>query len=331
MSGRTIDDFMEDADAFNALSDEDKTLLISGGVLEGETDAKAEEAKQAEESGEAPGAANVNPEESDPKTAADPVVLAKDGQHTIPFSELETARERARQLEQELQALKAAKPADQQPAAEGQGKDDAAKPNVNEQLASLVEERDNALYSGDTERAKELSMQIIGIQNEVATQAAIAAMEAKESTRKAQEDQQTAMSDALARANALVQKFEFLDPKSPNVNQDAIDLVVAQRDKLMAEGMAFGDAIEKAVAKVAPLFSKGTTKQSNDADVAAKAAQAISKAKSQVPTSLSQVPAGSAAHHDEGEAIRAKSGLNLLNTFEGKSADEILKLMSRVI
>ena len=81
---------------------------------------------------------------------------------------------------------------------------------------------------------------------------------------------------------------------------------------------------------VAPIFEQKTT-TTPPADATAKAAEAIAKAKAQVPTSLSQVPAGSAAHHDEGEAIRNKSGLSLMQTFEGKSSDEILKLMSRVI
>ena len=58
MSGRTLDDFFEDAAAFSALSDEDKTLLMAGGVLEGETDPAATAAS--EESSEAPAAANVD-------------------------------------------------------------------------------------------------------------------------------------------------------------------------------------------------------------------------------------------------------------------------------
>ena len=334
MSGRTIDDFLDNADEFNSLSDEDKALLISGGVLEGETEAKPEEGS-AEESGEAPEAAKVEANEDQPPAnnqEQQPVVLAKDGQHTIPFSELEAARERARQLEQELAAIKAAKPEDQQPAKADDGKQGAsAQPNVTEQLSALVEERDNALYAGDTEKAKELGLKIIGIQNDIATQAAIAALEAKESERKAQTEQQTAYDQGIQRANDLVAKYPFLNPQSPNVNQDAIDLVVAQRDKLMAKGLTFADAIDKAVSKVAPLFDKSVTTSQTEAEVAKKASEAITKAKQQVPTSLSQVPVGSAAHHDEGESVRSKSGLSLLNVFEGKSSEDILKQLSRVI
>ena len=137
-----------------------------------------------------------------------------------------------------------------------------------------------------------------------------------------------------ANAAAVAEKYPILDFKSANANRDAIDLVVAERDRLMAQGVPFADAILQAADKVAPLFSSkpGTTTQPEPKpDAAAKAAEVISKAKNQVPTSLSSVPAGASVHHDEGEAIRNRSGLSLLNTFEGKSADDILKLMSRVI
>lgn len=97
---------------------------------------------------------------------------------------------------------------------------------------------------------------------------------------------------------------------------------------------ALADAILQAADKVAPLFStKPATTQPGTENPTRPpgAAEVISKAKNQVPTSLSSVPAGASVHHDEGEAIRNRSYFSLLNTFEGKSADDILKLMSRVI
>ena len=195
-------------------------------------------------------------------------------------------------------------------------------------------ERDDALYSGDTEKTAELNMKIFNVQQERATQAAIARIEARSAEQAAQEAEKAAQRQVETSAAAVAEKYPILDYKSANANRDAIDLVVAERDRLMAQGVPFADAIVQAADKVAPLFSAKTdttTQSEPKPDAASKAAEVISKAKSQVPTSLSSVPAGASVHHDEGEAIRNRSGLSLLNTFEGKSADDILKLMSRVI
>lgn len=338
MSGRNIEDFFSDPEAFDALNEEDKARLLAGESLEGETDANTDtegeagesqategEGETAEESSATPAAAT--PEEGK-KEEAEPVVLAKDGKNTIPFSVLEAERERARQLEQELAALKQA-PAGSQEAGQ-KSAEEGAQATATEQISALVTERDEALYSGDTDRAHEISMKIIGIQNTIAASSALEQLRAENSARKEQETQEQAMATATERANALVEKYPFLNPEAPTANQVAIDGVVAERNRLVAAGMPLADAIVQAVAKVAPLFEQKTT-TTPPADATAKAAEAIAKAKAQVPTSLSQVPAGSAAHHDEGEAIRNKSGLSLMQTFEGKSSDEILKLMSRVI
>lgn len=341
MSGRNIEDFFSDPDAFEALNEEDKALLLAGGRLEGETDANTNtegetgesqeasgEGAEAEESSATPAAAT--PEEGKEGAEPEPVVLAKDGKNTIPFSVLEAERERVRQLEQDLAALKQA-PQPGSKEAEGQAAtEEGAQATPSAELSALVAERDEALYAGDAERAHELSMKIIDIQNDLAASAALARMKAETSASKERETQEQMVATATERAAVLVEKYPFLNPDDPAANQVAIDGVVAERNRLVASGVPLADAIEKAVAKVAPMFEpKPTT--TPPADATAKAAEAIAKAKAQVPTSLSQVPAGSAAHHDEGEAIRNKSGLSLMQTFEGKSSDEILKLMSRVI
>lgn len=335
MSGRNLESYMEDAAAFSELSDDDKARLFAGDSLEGETNtdpadpALSSDPKngddldgtKVEEPGATPAAGTVG---STP--ASEPVVLAKDGTHTIPFSELEAARERARQLEQEVLALKAVSaepPKAAEPAA-------AAVPSINESLIALVKERDEALYTGDTETAHQLSMKIIGIQQEQATNAALSAMEARESQKQKQDAQDSEAAEARARAAVLIDKYPFLNPQGPATNNDAIDLVVAQRDRLIAQGVSFADAIDQAVAKVAPLFESSTTKPS-PTDAEKRAAEVISKAKAQVPTSLSQVPAGSMAHHDEGEAIRSMNVNQLSRSLEGKSPEEIMKLMSRVL
>ena len=337
MSGRDLESFMENADEFAALSDDDKARLFAGEALQGDTDkANTPDADTATdaatESSATPTAATaVEPgkDETPATKPQEPVVLAKDGEHTIPFSVLEAERQRVRDLEQQLQALQPAKDA---PAETEQ---QATTPTVeaDEELKQLFAERDDALYSGDTKKTAELNMKIFTVQQERATQAAIERIDARNAEQSAKDAEKDMQRQVEANAAAVAEKYPFLDFKSENANRDAIDLVVAQRDRLMAQGVPFADAIVQAADKVALLFApkQTTTTPEPKPDAAAKAAEVISKAKNQVPTSLSSVPAGASVHHDEGEAIRNRSGLSLLNTFEGKSADDILKLMSRVI
>ena len=333
MSGRNMEYFLENSEEFLNLSEDQQATLLTGGVLEGETasdgaegDKPSVEAEGSESPDAAVDAAEEAGKEEKPAAEAEPVVLARDGKHTIPFSELESARTRVQELERLLaeKGQPAAVP-DQQ---EEQQTEQAQSADTG--LANLVRERDEALYQGDTEKAHELSLKIIGVQQELATQAAIAAMEARESKVKVESAKQTAMEAAQAKADEALAQNKFLDPNDPTFNQDAVDLVIAQRDRLMASGMPPAEAIEKAVAKVAPLFQKTVTADPT-ANVAAKAAEVISKAQSKVPTSLSSMPAGSAPQHDEGEAIREMSGLSLISAFEGMSSDQIMKKLSRVI
>lgn len=336
MSGRDLESFMENADEFAALSDDDKARLFAGESLQGdtvqasETDAGTTAAEAATESSETPAAAkNVEPEtDAAPTQAEEPVVLTKDGAHTIPFSVLEAERQRARELEQQLQALQAVKPQDVANAAPT-----GVAVGANEDLKQLFAERDDALYSGDTEKAAELNMKIFDVQQELATRAAIERIDARNAEQAAKSTEQQMQIQASANAEAVGKKYSFLDFQSEKANHEAIDLVVAQRDRLVSQGVPFAEAILQAAEKVAPLFVQRTTTTAPEAktDAASRAAEVIAKAKTQVPTSLSSVPAGASAHHDEGEAIRNRSGLSLLSTFEGKSADDILKLMSRVI
>lgn len=329
MSGRNLESFLEDQTAFDALSEDDKARLFAGETIVGDTDA----GKTAEDGSATPDATLPvvsNPTTNEPPPVSDPVVLTKDGQHAIPFSVLEAERERARQLEQEVLSLKSAKPeAATTPQATQATDPNAATPQ--DDLSALVRERDEAMFAGDTDKAHELSMKIISVQEQRAEERALARLEEREAKKTEQEKQQEEIDSAMARAGALVEKFPFLDPNGPTANQTAIDLVVAHRDSLMREGLSFGDAIEKAVSTVAPLFAPRETTSQGVPDVVAKAAAVIAKAQTQTPTSLSQAPAGAVVHHDQGEAIRDSDGLSLLAKFDGKSADEIMKLVSRVI
>lgn len=57
---------------------------------------------------------------------------------------------------------------------------------ADEELQQLFAERDDALYSGDTKKTAELNMKIFTVQQERATQAAIARIDARNSEQAAQ-------------------------------------------------------------------------------------------------------------------------------------------------
>lgn len=338
MSGRNIQDFFSDPEAFDALNEEDKARLLAGESLEGETDATTDtegeagesqsaEGGTAEESSATPAAAN--PEEGK-KEEAEPVVLAKDGSHTIPYSELEAARERARLLEQEVLALKSHSDSQHTDATKANEAEQGAAAESNEdKLLRLRREEREAMYAGDTDQAEMLGKEADALNRLIAKEEMRAETSAQEAERRAKEEQDRSIADALARANALVERYPFLNPGAPTANQTAIDLVVAQRDRLISQGVAFGDAIEKAVDMVAPLFDKSG--QTTDADVAKKAAEAISRAKNTVATSLSQAPSGSRPLHDEGEMLRNMDASRLAQTLESKSPEEIMRIMAKAL
>ena len=94
--------FLSHADAYESLTVDQVNALSRGELVEyGDT---APEAAPAAESSDTPAAAVVKEPE--------PEIVAKDGKHTIPFSELEAARELVRTQAELIESLKAAKAAD---------------------------------------------------------------------------------------------------------------------------------------------------------------------------------------------------------------------------
>ena len=64
-------------------------------------------------------------------------------------------------------------------------------------------------------------------------------------------------------------------------------------------------------------------------DVAAAAQAALAKAKTKAPTSLSEIPAGSKAPHDEAQALMEMSDSNTLASFMSKTPEQIRALLER--
>lgn len=325
MAVKDLDYYISDADAFAALSDDDKATLFAGQILEGETEAAD---KPTEEISDTPAAepeqAQAEAEEGKTENAdPEPVVLAKDGKHTIPFAELESARENSRHWEQIakqqadlIEQIKAAK------AAPEQVQQDTTTKAAGFDFAAKEAEYLDASAMGDTEKA----VQIRGEINDAIRREAIEQVSAQIAQNNAQTKADSLIAEA---ANQAVQKYPFL-----NENEAAMRETVEWRDFYISKGMPSHEAIIKAAERVAPSYQPAEKPTANAApavDVKAKAAEVVAATKPKAPTSLSEVPAGTSAPHDEVAAIREMSGTNLMNKFAGKTPDQILELMSRII
>lgn len=321
MAVKDLDYYLSDADSFAALSDEDKASLFAGQSLEGETEAAE---TPAEETSEAPDAES-KPEQQEAEEGkaedAEPVVLARDGKHTIPFSELESARENSRHWEkiaqQQAELIEQIKSAKVQPE---QTQEATTKAEGFDFAAKEMEYLD-ASAMGDTEKAVQIRSEI---NNEIRRQAV-----EQVSTQIAQNNAQNKADSLIAEAaNQAIQKYPFL-----NENEAAMAETVEWRDFYISKGMPAHEAIMKAAERIAPSYKVEAppANATPAADVKAKAAEVVAATKPKAPTSLSEVPAGTSAPHDEAAAIREMSGVNLMNKFAGKTPDQILELMSRII
>ena len=318
----SFEDYLDTPEAFEALSDEDKVTLFNGGTLEGETSQEeisdtpaADETKQEAEA-----------QEEEKESAADPVLLAKDGKHTIPFEELTSARARAAELEQLarqqselIESLKGQKQAVQE--------EQKPEPATDSKIDALEQEYADKLYEGNTAEAAAIRKQI----NAAILEQARGSVRAEIKQESDANQQERSINEA---ADKAAKDYPFLDSNSKEANPEAISDVIAMRDGLIARGVSPSDAIALAAAKVAKIYAPAPTQDEpkNTLAEAKKAADAaIAKAKPKVPTSLSEVPAAGKVVTDEVEAIRDMSDRNLMQMLEGKTPKQINEIMSRVL
>lgn len=336
---RDLDFYMSNPDDFAGLSEEDRALVYAGGSLEGDTAPKPADdtppAGNGEESSEAP-AADTTPaaETAEAATeATEPVILTKDGKHTIPFEELATARERATQLERENAELAERLKQKETPAAAAAETPPEATPAAETiDLDALEDQCYEAGLEGDKEQVKALRKQI---NTEIQRRATVEATERLAADRAATDaatESQNAFQTTVAKALA---DYPFLDVNAAEKNDAAINDVREWRDYRISQGDAPHEALAKAVAKFGPIYAKESTppatSQQPTPSAADKAAQAIANAKSKPPTTLSDIPAGTAAHHDEAGALLQMSGTDLMAKFAGKTPEQIEALMARTL
>lgn len=315
---KDFDYFLERPEEFGQLSAEDQAALAEGRSIEGEISSVPPDAAAAETNPEQQATEPAEAKGDPPET---PVVLAKDGMHVIPFEELQSAREQARywqaRAEEALAQQQAEKPPEQAPI-----------PRVD--LKELRRELREAAFMEDEDREAEIQEKIDA---EILRRAEEAAYQRIE-RRDADARQRAAESAIQQAASKAIADYPFLDHTGPEANHEAIAQVQALSALYANNGAAPAEALSRAVGKVVKMYVSPppqTPGASRTADIEAKAAEAIAKARSPAPNSMSAIPSASVPHHDEAEAILNMSPAQLSAKFASMKPDQIEAVVSRIL
>lgn len=320
MGEQDFEKYFEENAVDGALPEEAMVKLLTGDLGDtGDSPAPEPEAEPATEQTDDDSA------KADEAAEETPVVLAKDGKNTIPYEKLVEAREEAKAakaereaLMQEMESIKAML-ADNQEAPKTEQADPEAGPvadelqDLKDQLADLPEviefvER----YTGN--QLKQVEM--LKAQIEALT-AQIEPIRKTEQTRVV-EDHFRAITTAHADAEKIIESPEFVEwkGKQPSFTQEAYDAV-----------------LERGTAQqVIELFS--TFKDATGwgkADATAGDTAAPRTVKVNTPKSLSDIPAGTAAPHDEAEALTQMSQTGRLFKMMNLDNEKREDLMSRLV
>ena len=303
--------FEANPDEFEALSDEDRMLLANGEPVEGEITGESPDADStddAEEQGDEGQEAEGQAEEA--------VVLAKDGKHTIPFDELQKARDAAAfwqaQAEEAKQAI--------------QQKREAFEQSQQVDLKSLRKQLRDATLLDDEALIDDLESQIdaelVRVAQATAQQQFSAAMAAAN-----EQAEQRAIASA---AESLIAKYPALDHTKPTANAEAIAVVQAL-SAMYANDRPRATALSDAVTKVASMFGMDGNSQPDLSDASAKADKAIAaaKAKPKVPSSMASIPSAPTPPTDEMQAIGQMSIQQMQDKMMDMPREKILALLAR--
>jgi hypothetical protein len=308
---KDLDYFMANPEEFEKLSDEDRMLLANGEPVEGEIAGESPDADStddAEEQGDEGQEAEGQAEEA--------VVLAKDGKHTIPFDELQKARDAAAfwqaQAEEAKQAI--------------QQKREAFEQSQQVDLKSLRKQLRDATLLDDEALIDDLESQIdaelVRVAQATAQQQFSAAMAAA--------NEQAEQRAITSTAESLIAKYPALDHTKPTANAEAIAVVQAL-SAMYANDRPRAIALSDAVAKVAGMFGMDGNSQPDLSDAAAKADKVIAaaKAKPKVPSSMASIPSAPTPPTDEMQAIGQMSPQQMQDKMMEMPREKILALLAR--
>ncbi len=259
-----------------------------------------------------------------PQPTPEPVVLAKDGVHTIPFEKLEEARQQAQhwarvaaEKDAEIARLAAAVQVPNQPATEETTTPTSEEVTFGDYSDEDMKKGVQAVASAVVAKAvAEINAKFEPVLAPIKEQAQNAALEAHFK----------ALTDANPDHNEIVtgQPLQDWIEKQPSFVRD-------QYKAVFERGTA-----DQVIELVSTFKSQSGIGQTNAAAPAAAAAQkareAIANAKVARPTSLTDIPAGSQAHHDEAEAIREMTSTGLMNKFAAiNDPSKIMAQLDRLV
>ena len=309
---KDLDYFMANPEEFEKLSDEDRMLLANGEPVEGEIAGESPDADSTTAETEEQG----NEGQEAEGQAEEAVVLAKDGKHTIPFDELQKARDAAAfwqaQAEEAKQAI--------------QQKREAFEQSQQVDLKSLRKQLRDATLLDDEALIDDLESQIdaelVRVAQATAQQQVSAAMAAA--------NEQAEQQAIASTAEILIAKYPALDHTKPTANAEAIAVVQAL-SAMYANDRPRATALSDAVAKVASMFGMDGNSQPDLSDAAAKADKVIAaaKAKPKVPSSMASIPSAPAPPTDEMQAIGQMSPQQMQDKMMEMPREKILALLAR--
>lgn len=297
----------------------DAQMMHMLGLPEGEITTAPAEVENSE-----PPAADVPASNDDKPAEPTPVLLAKDGVHTIPYDKLVEARQEgshwkqvAAQAQAQLEAAIAAA-------------NEARKPGAPEVTAEAVTSDDADLFGDFSESAIRK-----GVDALVARQ--VAAIKAEMDAKLAQALEPIKHKEAMSEADSHFGAIEKAHPDVESVVQsDAMEKWIESHPsyarpalRAVIEGGTAAEVIELLDNFKEAQGSPSKPAASQDVAVAAKAA--IAKAKVAAPKSLSEIPAGAAVPTNSAEQMAEMSDRALMNMFEGKTPEQINALLSKVI
>lgn len=328
-------------------------LLGQGDTVDSPTDSGVPDAALTlTETTAAPAPAGSEPAAVDPATGApapaaapepQPVLLARDGVHTISYDRLVEARREAAEAKAlaeqrdreiaDLQArLAAATPPASDPATNRTG-DAGANPGDSGDDRPFGDYTDEGLTRGVDKRVEVI---VKPLQDELkALRAEKAAAEARDAEAQAQAAIDAHVGAILAvhpDAESVVVSQEFADWKAslPSVFRAGVEAVQAKStpEQMVEVLNSYRAARPRTASAPAATPQKATARATPDA--AALAAKAIAEAAVKTPASLSDIPAGTQAHHDPADAINAMSSAAMLQNFSAMTPEQIEQQMRRL-
>ena len=246
---------------------------------------------------------------------AEPVILAKDGVHTIEYAKLVEAREAeqhwkrvALEAQQLLEAQKAAAaPVTEQPKAQ------------EEQEANLFGDFSEEAIAKGVEKLVASKTAAIQAEFDAKLNTVLAPLQAQQAA-SATDEHFSAIAKAHPDAESVAQSAELESwvNSKPTFVRDVYKNVIGQGTASQVIELLNAFKAEKPQALV-------------QASAAAAAQAVIAKAQAKPPMSLSDIPAGSNVAVDESSAMLDMSSTGLMSKFDGKSPEQIMALMSRVL